>query len=30
MIDLAAFPDGIYIFKVISAGKAEIRKIVKG
>lgn len=30
IIDLAAFPDGIYIFKVISAGKAEIRKIVKG
>ena len=30
VVDIAGFPDGIYIFKVISAGKTEIRKIVKG
>lgn len=29
IVDLAGFPAGIYIFKVISAGKTETRKVVK-
>lgn len=30
ILDIADFPDGFYIFKIISAGKTEIRKIIKG
>jgi len=29
-IDLSDLPDGIYIFKIISGGKTELKKIIKG